>query len=334
MKSLHISVIICCYNSAERIEPTLEHLSKQSIDKNISWEVILVDNKSTDNIKEISKEIWNKTGSEVELIIVEELHSGLANARNKGIQSARGEILIFCDDDNWLDEEYLQIAYDIMKDDSSLGMLGGIGEEIIEGDKPFWFDRIKSSYAIGPQSDKDGDITFRKGYVYGAGAVIRKSVLKGIYSKGFVNQLTDRVGKTLVSGGDNEIGYMIAFSGFKIYYSSKLKFKHFVPQSRLTVDYVSKLVKGQQLTKYKVSYYESYLFEKSYVFPRHRFENIHVSMKKILKLCYAFFTNNISFFDFKVGLTRLFYDKFFLIIYYDKFKRELDFVKKNILIYK
>ena len=72
-----ISIIICCYNSAERLPKTLEHLANQVVSKNILWNVILVNNNCTDNTVEIAKNEWDKYDLRIEMNIVDELQSGL-----------------------------------------------------------------------------------------------------------------------------------------------------------------------------------------------------------------------------------------------------------------
>ncbi|WP_300978473.1 glycosyltransferase [Flavobacterium sp.] len=331
---LDLSVIVCCYNSAQRIRPTLEHLAKQNTTNFLKWEVIVVDNNSNDGTSELVFQIWEELKSDIAFKVVYENRPGLSNARKKGILSANGEILIFCDDDNWFEEHYVQIAYNLMSEDNSIGMLGGIGQEVIGGDKPTWFENVKLAYAVGPQNDVDGDITFIKGYVYGAGSIVRKSVLFNIYEKGFINQLTDRIGKVLVSGGDNEIGYMIALSGFKIYYSSKLKFKHYLPESRLMVSYLCRLAKGKQLTCYKIRCYEKYVLNKQFQFPENRFRGFKKSIIEMLKLLIRFILNKISYFEFKISFIQIFYESFYLLLYYNQFKSEILLVMKNIQLYK
>lgn len=331
---LDLSVIICCYNSSRRITPTLEHLSKQITNGVLKWEVVVVDNNSNDGTSELATRIWSELGSEINLKVVSESNPGLSNARKKGIGSSDGELLIFCDDDNWFDAHYVQLAYDIMKADTSIGMLGGLGEEVIEGNRPVWFDKIKLLYAVGPQSKEDGDITSEKGYVYGAGAVVRKSALEAIYTKGFESQLSDRVGKTLVSGGDNEIGYMIALSGYKIFYSSKLQFQHYLPQNRLTASYVYSLVKGHQLTLYKIRTYENEVLNKKLNFPKNRFFGLFSSLKQSIRLLLALLKNKITFFDFRLSFTGLFYKQLYLITNFNTFKQEIVNVEKNIKIFR
>jgi glycosyltransferase involved in cell wall biosynthesis len=58
MKQPGVSVIICCYNSAALLPQTLEHLANQQTAGEISWEIIIVNNNSTDNTAEIAENIW------------------------------------------------------------------------------------------------------------------------------------------------------------------------------------------------------------------------------------------------------------------------------------
>jgi glycosyltransferase involved in cell wall biosynthesis len=63
-----VSVIICCYNSEKRIEEVLHHLDKQKDTNHFLWEIILVDNASTDNTAEIARNTW--TRKDVDLKVV------------------------------------------------------------------------------------------------------------------------------------------------------------------------------------------------------------------------------------------------------------------------
>ena len=51
---MNLSTVICCYNSSSRIETTLEYLAKQKL-KDLSCEVILVDNNCSDATVEVAK---------------------------------------------------------------------------------------------------------------------------------------------------------------------------------------------------------------------------------------------------------------------------------------
>ena len=54
-----ISIIICCYNSASRLEKTIQHIALQK-QVSFSFEVVLVDNKSTDKTSSVAQELFSK----------------------------------------------------------------------------------------------------------------------------------------------------------------------------------------------------------------------------------------------------------------------------------
>src|ERR1700679_3060772 len=96
-----ISVIICCYNSAKRLTQTLDHIFRQ---KNLvfDWEVIVVDNASTDSTSLIAEQLLSASLHKDKFKIVFEVTPGLIFARKKGVSVAQFDRLLFCDDDNWL----------------------------------------------------------------------------------------------------------------------------------------------------------------------------------------------------------------------------------------
>jgi glycosyltransferase involved in cell wall biosynthesis len=248
-------VIICCYNSASRIKPTLEHISKQVIPGSISWEVVLIDNNCTDNTVEVAQHTWRSTGEHLpSLRIVREPRPGLSFARMAGINSAEFEILCFCDDDNWLSENYLNNAYKIMQENSSIGILAGQGIAVSNVPIPKWFKDVEANYACGKLAEKDGDVSFRKA-VWGAGMILRKSYFLKLIQAGFEHLSPDRVGNILSSGGDTEICFWHTLTGKKIWYDSSLVFNHFISESRLNVEVSRELENGhnqslQQLSPY------------------------------------------------------------------------------------
>ncbi len=169
-----VSVIICCYNSAFKIEQTLLHLSLQTLN-GINCEIILIDNNSTDNTTDVAKQFWDKHGNPaINLTIVHEPSPGLASARLKGVKNAMFDILLFCDDDNWLDKNYVNNVIEIFNSNPDVGIAGGLGSaEFENGDlKPDWFDNFSQSFAIGEQGDSEGFVSG----VYGAGMAMRRDV--------------------------------------------------------------------------------------------------------------------------------------------------------------
>ncbi len=240
-----VSVISCCYNSASRIPETLKYLSLQEGTENIPWEIIIINNASTDDTVKVANEEWHKYGiPDVDFKIVDQTIPGLSNAREKGIKESKYEYLLFCDDDNWLNSNYIKLGFEIFNNQPEVAIIGGFGIEAPEINPPKWFEKYKLSYAVGAHSSQSGDITISRGDVYGAGALFRKSILILLYQNGFKSILSDRKGKDLTSGGDNELCICIKLLGFKIWYCEDLKFFHFIPKDRLTIVYLLRLQKG------------------------------------------------------------------------------------------
>ncbi len=248
-----VSVIICCFNSSKRLVNTLEHLSRQQTRS--SWEIILVDNASTDGTSATAAKIWHDTGCPVSLRIVSELEKGQAAARKRGINESKYDILLFCDDDNWLDSHYLDSVWFTMSQNKQIGVLGGCGEAVADVPFPDWFRIAEQSYAVGIQGlNVNGFVS--KNCVYGAGMAVRKSVLTKLENLGSEFLLSGRTSGLIFSGDDTEICYQIKLCGYEIWHDTSLTFKHWISENRLTLNYINKLYRSFGKSKYILSCYE------------------------------------------------------------------------------
>lgn len=239
-----VSVIVCCYNSEKRIEKTLEHLLMQKKIKSIAWEIILVNNASTDNTVNIVREksAYFKNKNISFKIINEELH-GLNHARKRGIKESLYSVIIFCDDDNWLNDQYIFTAYNLIKNNRQIGIAGGMSIPYFEIQPPQGFEHDQEIFAIGSQSSSTGIIT-PKGYAWGAGMIARKHLLLNVFDENYPMLLGDRNKNLLTSGGDTEICLRIVIQGYDLYYNEDLQFTHFIPKERLTAIYKENLKQG------------------------------------------------------------------------------------------
>ncbi len=238
-----VSVVICCHNSANRIVPTLEHLGRQEVHPKVAWEVLLVDNASTDDTVARASSAWARI-SNISLNIVKEPRLGLCWARQSGISHARFEYISLVDDDNWVNADWIQNVFDSMEHHPSVGVCGGDAVAVFEGTAPIWFETHQHSYAVGRQADAPGDITHARGYVWGAGLCLRKSAWEELTAKGYRPLLSDRLGKRMSCGGDTEMCYALQLTGWKIWYEPALKLKHFMPASRLTWPHLRAIMRG------------------------------------------------------------------------------------------
>jgi glycosyltransferase involved in cell wall biosynthesis len=251
-----ISVVICCYNSSRRLPETLRHLSLQKPAKDLAVEVVLIDNNSNDDTAISAKQFWGSQRTSIPLKVVSEPRPGLSFARQKGFETAQYEYILLCDDDNWLDENYLQRAFAIMESNASIGALGGSSTPAFETEPPRWYELVKNSYAVGTQASQTGKVPDSRGYLWGAGLVLRKSALEALTKKGFSTILTDRKGKSITSGGDGELCAALRLMGYELYYDEALRFQHYMTRDRLTWPYYLKLAKSFGQARVYLGFYD------------------------------------------------------------------------------
>lgn len=243
-----ISVIICCYNSANRLKPTIEHLLNQVNVAVNQWEILIIDNASTDNTSKVADDLWknSKTENSPNFRIIKEATPGLSAARMCGIKNSSFDSLLFCDDDNWLATNYLHDALAIINSNSNVGVIGGYGMPVFEGQEPpFFWENQFHTLAVGAQYSEEGIITNTRKVVYGAGMIVnKKAFVELINTYEFEFQSTGRIGASLASSEDHELCLALGMIGYEILWDKKLEFCHYIPKNRTEIQYYKKLFLG------------------------------------------------------------------------------------------
>ena len=225
------SIIICCYNSQNRIIETLNSLSKLNQDS-LLVEIIAIDNNSSD----LTFEFLHKTLPEVGIPfkITRETLSGKANALITGFEMSKYDKMIVCDDDVLLDKDYLQVANSFFLKYPQTGILGGMGILKPEINLPPWFLKFQGAYAIGPQNELHHSVTSERICIWGAGAIVKKQAFYDIKKAGFVKFYTGiKEGYRTMSGEDSELCIWIKHVGYKLYYSAHIKYIHNLDTNRI-----------------------------------------------------------------------------------------------------
>jgi len=245
-----ISVIVCCYNSAKRLSKTLSFLLNQKTVSPVRWEIIIINNNSTDNTEEVAISILSEKETSIPYKIVLEKQPGLSHARRRGVYESSFENIIFCDDDNWLHPYYITKVFNKFDSDERIGAIGGYGVPVFEDNKePGWFKQYQGAFACGKQGISSSFITKERSYLFGSGLAVRKSILLEIYRENLL-KLSDRKGQSINSGGDSEICLYVALRGFELYYDEDLKYEHFIQSGRVTWAYIKKLYFGFGVSHY------------------------------------------------------------------------------------
>ena len=235
-----VSIIICTYNGLDKLSQPLQAIIQQKA--TIDWELVIIDNASTDTTVQFCTEILKNTP--IQWRIISEHNPGLNHARLRGLKEATYDVILFCDDDNTLDENYIETGYQIFQSHPKVGVVGGFGIPTFTGEQPEWFDRYSYSFAVGSQAASEGVLQEFPAELYGAGCFFRKEPLVDLFGNGFQTIMTDRLGNTLVSGGDVEWCYLMQLMGYQLYYHPQLTFLHDMPPVRMHWDYYLRLKQG------------------------------------------------------------------------------------------
>ena len=260
MEKIEISVVICTYNPrSEILDRVISSLNAQSLDAS-KWECIIVDNNSTQIIQ-----LPPRIGSGWR--IVSEKKPGLSWARKKGIEEAKANSIVFCDDDNVLDKDYLKNALHFINAHPEVGVFGGkiIGEYEIP--PPKWAIPHLSMLALREFGDQI-IISDRKNSIlassydffapYGAGMVLRAEIAKSytVNISRNIDILSDRRGTSLGGCGDCEMVMQSYLDGFECAYNPQIIVKHLIPVQTFTYQYFCKLAYEGQFSwgKFQTKY--------------------------------------------------------------------------------
>ena len=124
-----VSVLIPAYNAGEFIRPAIESILAQTYQ---SYEIIVVDDGSTDHTWEVLKPLQERNG----MRLFRQTNMGAAAARNKGLAEARGEFIAFCDSDDLYVPEKLELQIRYLEEHPDCGLvysdlLAFCGDEIL-----------------------------------------------------------------------------------------------------------------------------------------------------------------------------------------------------------
>ena len=241
---VELSVITCSHNPRpDYIQQVLDALKAQTFDQG-RWEYLLIDNLSTDPLEERVDLSWHQHARHVR-----EEKLGLTHARLRGIREAQGDLLVFVDDDNVLASNYLAEAKSIEADWSLLGAFGGQVSGAFDEAPPEWTRKYWGRLVIREfELDSWSNVPWlHETMPSGAGLCVRRSVATRYleyHADGKRKIVLDRAGESLLSGGDTDLASTACDMGLGVGLFANLKVNHLIPPSRLTEDYLQKLVEG------------------------------------------------------------------------------------------
>lgn len=245
MDKLPLTVIICTHNPRlDYLDQTLRGLRSQSLPL-LEWELILIDNCSDEPLAEQIDLSWHPHGR-----LLREGELGLTPARLRALSEAQAEVVVFVDDDNFLERDYLKRCVEIGEQWPMLGAWGaGVLKGVFETEPPDWLEPYFWYFTVHRvDEDRWSNRPDLDCFPPGAGLAVRKEAVRpyvDVTQNDSFRRSLDRRGDSLSSSGDMDMLWIITESGWGVGRFTRLKLRHLIPSTRLEEDYIERLIANQ-----------------------------------------------------------------------------------------
>lgn len=229
-----ITIVICTWNRAQLLRGALDSLEGINPPTADGWDILVVDNNSSDDTADV---VQNYAGR-LPVSRVVETRQGLSHARNLACSTARGDYLIFTDDDVIVDQELLAEYSRAFAAHPAAAFFGGPIEPKFVAKPPRWlaanFTRFASAYALRSGSSGLELLTDATFLPYGANMAFSRSVLR------HAPFLTDlgRTGVELIGGEETEFMGRLLASGHHGVWVGAARVQHLIAKDRMTKSYI------------------------------------------------------------------------------------------------
>jgi glycosyltransferase involved in cell wall biosynthesis len=229
---ISVTVVLCTYNRCESLSRALKSVSASNVPDSVEWEVVVVDNNSTDGTRNVVEGFCQQNPDRFRYLF--EPQQGLSHARNAGIREARGCIIAFTDDDVIVEPTWLQNLTVALHGSEWAGAGGRVLPDP-DFSCPDWMSP-EERYGLGPLSIFD--LGLESGSLaeppFGANMAFRKTVFEKY--GGFRADLGRSPG-SLMSNEDTEFGSRLLESGERLRYEASAVMYHCIPQDRIRKKY-------------------------------------------------------------------------------------------------
>jgi glycosyltransferase involved in cell wall biosynthesis len=227
-EQLIVSVVICTYNRAEVLKKCLQSLAEQNVDV-CSFEVLVVDNKSTDNTAEVTS-MYVGAHSQFRLIL--EPNQGLSHARNRGWKEAVGSYVAYIDDDAKAYPDWISNIINFIRLNPDVGVFGGPFDAYYLVPPPDWFPPEYGSLNLG---NLEREISLGREWIIGLNMVIKKDLF---YRYGGFDVNLGMIGGKTAYGEEINFFLSMADKGQKIYYVPSIKVSHLVAEYKMSLKWL------------------------------------------------------------------------------------------------
>lgn len=240
-----VTVAICTWNRAALLDQTLARM-RELVAPGVEWELLVVNNNSTDH----TDAVIEKHASALPLRRLLETKQGLSNARNCAVENARGDFLIWTDDDVLVDPNWLAAYVAASAAYPEAQFFGGPVEPWFEVEPPAWVKRnlalLDGPFALRQLGTETRAFGPRE-TPYGANMAFRTAALK----RHQFDPALGRIGTGMLSGEETALIERIRADGGSGVWVAPARVRHFIPAARLTTGYVWKFFHGLGRTQFR-----------------------------------------------------------------------------------
>jgi glycosyltransferase involved in cell wall biosynthesis len=230
-----ISVVICTYNRCNKLKDTLVSLAQLSIPNDLPWELIVVDNNSSDETKSVVESFLPIPRLNAKYVL--ERNAGLSHARNRGVAESQGEVISFLDDDVIVTSDWLT---EIWKAFQQYGAMCVGGRVLLYGNPqmPSWWHQT-FNVAIGKFDRGDTVIRYKNadGELIGIGA--NMSFHRAVFEKyGLFDTEMGRIGKRHTTGEETDVVLRLGRNNELAIYYPRAVVYHCISNDRFSKRYL------------------------------------------------------------------------------------------------
>lgn len=221
------TVVVCTHNRSRLLAEAC--VAALAVDYPADrWELVIVDNRSTDDTLEVAREV--EAASPGRVRVVEEEEIGLSAARNRGIAEARGELIAFLDDDALPVAGWLRALAETLSE-PGVEAAGGPVDPDFEGELPDWFrGRFLPYLTVWDLGPEPRSLSYNE-YPRGANVAFRRTAFERF---GRFSTRLGRRGSSLRSCEETELCLRIERGGGTVRYAPAARVRHRVAAGRIT----------------------------------------------------------------------------------------------------
>jgi glycosyltransferase involved in cell wall biosynthesis len=244
-----LTVLICTWNRARLLRETLDSLAHVSVPDGLCWEVLVIDNNSTDDTASVVQE--RSQTFPVSLRYVFEARQGKSEAMNTGIRESQHPLIAFADDDVKVSRDWLAAIATGFREHPDAAYLGGSVAPIWEAPCPQWFANtgktLWGTLAILDYGEEPFVFEEQHKIPIGANFAVRRATIDR--AGGFDPALGRNCNQVLLGQELPEFFARVRAAGLRGWYIPAMSVQHHVPARRLTPDYIRRWWYGKGISR-------------------------------------------------------------------------------------